>query len=51
MTAALAKPMKQREIVDRLAVYERLMALAETGEPDRRLPAREREGPGAGAEA
>ena len=36
MTAALAKPMKQREIVDRLAVYERLMALAETGEPDRR---------------
>jgi len=36
MTAALAKPMKQREIVDRLAVYERLMALAGRGEPDRR---------------
>jgi len=28
MTATLAKPLKQREIVDRLAVYEGLMALA-----------------------
>ncbi|HLJ64619.1 MAG TPA: bifunctional uridylyltransferase/uridylyl-removing protein, partial [Stellaceae bacterium] len=36
MTAALAKPQKQREIVDRLAVLERLAALAEDGEPDRR---------------
>src|ERR1700730_2930575 len=36
MTAALAKPTKQREIVDRLALQERLMALAERGEPDRR---------------
>jgi len=36
MTAAPAKPMKQREIVDRLAVYERLMVLAGRGEPDRR---------------
>ena len=37
MTAdALTKPVKQREIVDRLALYERLMALAERGEPDRR---------------
>src|SRR5215467_13770383 len=33
---ALTKPVKQREIVDRLALYERLMALAERGEPDRR---------------
>jgi [protein-PII] uridylyltransferase len=36
MTATLAKPQKQREIVDRLAVLERLAALAEAGEPDRR---------------
>src|SRR5215472_4455541 len=33
---ALTKPQKQREIVDRLVVYERLMALVERGEPDRR---------------
>jgi [protein-PII] uridylyltransferase len=36
MTASLAKPQKQREIVDRLAVLERLAALTESGEPDRR---------------
>src|SRR5215471_12915362 len=36
MTVTLAKPQKQREIVNRLEVYERLMALAEHGEPDRR---------------
>src|SRR5579885_2949213 len=33
MTAA---PAKQRDIVDRLAIYERLTALGATGEPDRR---------------
>ena len=31
-----AKPAKQRDIIDRLALYERLMALAEKGEPQRK---------------
>ena len=31
-----AKPARQREILDRLALFERLAALAEEGEPDRR---------------
>jgi len=34
--ATPAKPARQREIVDRLALFERLAALAEDGEPDRR---------------
>ena len=35
-TAPPAKPARQREILDRLQLFERLAALAEEGEPDRR---------------
>ena len=35
-TAAVQKPARQREILDRLALFERLAELAEEGEPDRR---------------